>query len=170
MDLLLKDLLELSRIGHVMGPTEAVSLDELAREAAKLVRGRLAARGIGIEIQSGLPIVQGDRGRLLEVLQNLLDNAAKFMGDQVAPRVEIGARRENGETIAFVRDNGMGIEPQHHERVFGLFDKLDPKADGTGVGLALAKRIVELHKGRIWVESRGARTGSTFCFTLPPPT
>ena len=170
MDLLLKDLLELSRIGHVMGPTEAVSLDELAREAAELVRGRLAARGIGIEIQSGLPIVQGDRGRLLEVLQNLLDNAAKFMGDQVAPRVEIGARRENGETIAFVRDNGMGIEPQHHERVFGLFDKLDPKADGTGVGLALAKRIVELHKGRIWVESRGAGTGSTFCFTLPPPT
>ena len=101
------------------------------------------------------------------MLQNLLDNAAKFMGDQKEPRIEIGSRRDGEEVVTFVRDNGIGIDPQHRERVFGLFDKLDPKGEGTGVGLALVKRIVELHGGRIWVESEGRLLGSTFCFTLP---
>ncbi len=164
MDLLLKDLLELSRVGHVLAPPSEVSLGALADEAVELVQGRLEARGVQVEIQAGLPVVLGDRGRLLEVLQNLLDNAARFMGDQASPRVEIGARVDGAQTVFFVRDNGIGIDPAHHERVFGLFDKLDPSASGTGVGLALVKRIVELHGGRIWVESKGR--GSAFCFTL----
>jgi len=88
------------------------------------------------------------------------------MGDQPAPKVRIGARDDQGETVLFIEDNGLGIDPLHHDRIFGLFDKLDPKAEGTGVGLALVKRIVELHGGRIWVESTGAR-GATFCLTLP---
>jgi len=167
MDLLLKDLLELSRIGHVLGPSERVALEALARDAVDMVRGRIAARGIEVLIHPGLPEVEGDRIRLLEVLQNLLDNAAKFMADQKAPRIEIGVRAEGAEAVIFVRDNGIGIEPQHRERVFGLFDKLDPKGEGTGVGLALVKRIVELHGGRIWVESEGLSKGSVFCFTLP---
>jgi signal transduction histidine kinase len=100
-------------------------------------------------------------------MQNLIDNAAKFMGDQPAPRIEIGVRKETGEHIFFVRDNGIGIYASHHEKVFGLFDKLDPQSEGTGVGLALAKRIVEIHGGRIWVESEGKGKGSMFCFTLP---
>ena len=167
MDRLLKDLLELSRIGHVLGPSESVSLEELAQEAKDIVRGRLVGRGIEVIILPGLPVVRGDRLRLLEVVQNLLDNAAKFMGDQKEPRIEIGPRRDGEETVIFVRDNGIGIDPQHRERVFGLFDKLDPKGEGTGVGLALVKRIVELLGGRIWVESEGRLKGSTFCFTLP---
>lgn len=167
MDRLLKDLLELSRIGHVLGPRERVSLDELAEEAKDIVSGRLVGRGIDVVILPGLPVVHGDRLRLLEVLQNLLDNAAKFMGDQKEPRIEVGSRRDGEEVVVFVRDNGIGIDPQHRERVFGLFDKLDPKGEGTGVGLALVKRIVELHGGRIWVESDGRLMGSTFCFTLP---
>jgi PAS domain S-box-containing protein len=167
MDQLLKDLLELSRIGHVMAPAEVVPFEMLAREAEALVHGRLAARGIAIEIQEGLPAVRGDRVRLLEVLQNLLDNAAKFVAEQPRPRIEIGARREGADTVFFVRDNGAGIDPQHHERIFGLFEKLDSGGEGTGVGLALVRRIVELHGGRVWVESEGARTGSAFCFTLP---
>ena len=69
----------------------------------------------------------------------------------------------------FVRDNGSGIDPQYHERVFGLFDKLDPKSEGTGIGLALVKRIVEVHGGRIWIESAGNSQGATFLFTLPLP-
>lgn len=166
MDLLLKDLLDLSRVGHVMAAPEAVPFESLAREAVALVQGRLEARGIEVDIQEGLPVVQGDRVRILEVIQNLLDNSAKFMGDQGNPRIEIGARGEGEDAVFFVRDNGVGIELRHHERIFGLFDKLDPGGEGTGVGLALVKRIIELHGGRIWVESEGGK-GSAFYFTLP---
>ena len=166
MDHLLKDLLDLSRIGHVMAPPEAVPFEALAREAAALVHGRLEARGIEVDIQAGLPMVKGDRVRILEVIQNLLDNAAKFMGGQENPRIEIGARGEGEDVVFFVRDNGVGIDPRHHDRIFGLFDKLDSGGDGTGVGLALVKRIIELHGGRIWVESEGGK-GSAFYFTLP---
>jgi signal transduction histidine kinase len=90
------------------------------------------------------------------------------MGDQKAPRIEVGARPEKDAIVLFVRDNGMGIDPRHHERVFGLFDRLDARTEGTGVGLALVKRIVELHGGRIWVESEGFGRGTTICLTLPP--
>jgi signal transduction histidine kinase len=110
--------------------------------------------------------VYGDRIRLVEVVQNLVDNAAKFMGDQVEPVIHLGAQEHHGETVYFIRDNGIGILPQHHERIFGLFNKLDPGTEGTGIGLAIVKRIVEVHGGRIWVESEPDK-GSTFCFTLP---
>jgi len=104
---------------------------------------------------------------MVEVVQNLIDNAAKFMGDQAQPKVEIGVRPVAGEPTFFVRDNGMGVPPQHRERVFRLFEKLVPASEGTGVGLALVKRIVELHGGRIWVEPSRPAGGATFYFTLP---
>lgn len=170
MDRLLRDLLDLSRIGHVLSAPVSVPFETLVRDALDLVGGRLRERGVKVEIGPNLPMVYGDRGRMLEVVQNLLDNAAKFMGDEPAPRVRVGVRDDQGEAVLFFEDNGLGIDPAHHERIFGLFDKLDPKAEGTGVGLALVKRIVELHGGRVWVESRG-RGGATFCLTLPtaPP-
>jgi two-component system, chemotaxis family, sensor kinase Cph1 len=108
---------------------------------------------------------------LTSVLQNLIDNAAKYMGSQTAPLIEIGQHAEDaehGELIFYVKDNGMGIAPEYHEHVFGLFNKLDAKSEGTGVGLALVKRIIEVHGGRIWVESEAGQ-GSTFYFTLPNP-
>ena len=108
----------------------------------------------------------GDRARLVEMLQNLVDNAVKFMGAQPMPLVEIGVRNQHQPAVLFVRDNGIGIAPEFHERVFGLFNRLDQGIDGTGIGLPLVKRIVEVHGGRVWIESLGAGTGSTFCFTL----
>jgi signal transduction histidine kinase len=164
---LLDDLLELSRIGRIVNPPEEVSLRDLAQEAVALVQGRLAARGAQVVIAEDLPVVRGDRQRLLEVLQNLLDNAAKSVDGAAPPRIEVGVRRGGASPTLFVRDNGIGIEPQHLERVFGLFDKLDPGTEGTGIGLALVRRIVEAHGGRVWAESEGRGRGAAFCFTLP---
>lgn len=120
-----------------------------------------------MHLDPNLPVICGDRVRLLEVLQNLLDNAVKFLGDQPEPHIDIGSRQEGEETVYYVQDNGVGIAPRHHEQVFGLFARFEPHSEGTGVGLALARRIVETHGGRIWVESAGQGHGSTFCFTLP---
>ncbi|MEW5939292.1 MAG: ATP-binding protein [Chloroflexota bacterium] len=168
MNRLLNELLELSRIGRMANPPESAPMADLAREALENVRGNLEAGRVAVNVEPGLPVVYGDRQRLVEVLQNLADNAAKFMGDQPRPRVEIGQRgEEDGKPVFFVRDNGIGIAPEYHERIFGLFNKLDPKSDGTGIGLAIVKRIVEAHGGRIWVESEAGR-GCAFYFTLRP--
>lgn len=162
---LLNELLELSRIGRLVNPPSDSSFAKIVEEALSLTRGRLMAGNIQVNVEPDLPVVHGDRPRLVEVMQNLIDNAAKFMGDQPAPQIDIGVQMKNSQHIFFVRDNGVGIQPAYHEKVFGLFDKLDAQSEGTGVGLALAKRIVEVHGGQIWVESEGQ--GSTFCFTLP---
>jgi signal transduction histidine kinase len=170
MQRLLNELLELSRVGRLKNESTYFSLADIAREASELVQGRIMERGIVISIDLNLPVVYGDRPRLMQVMQNLLDNAAKFMGDQKEPRIDVGCHgqdAERGMPIFYVRDNGIGIAPEHFERVFGLFNKLDPKTDGTGIGLALVKRIIEVHEGRIWVESEAGK-GTTFLFTLPP--
>jgi PAS domain S-box-containing protein len=166
MEQLLEDLLELSRIGRQMNPPDTAAFEAIAREAVELVRGRITAGKVTVEIMPGLPAVYGDRARLVEVVQNLVDNACKYMGDTPDPRIEIGARQTETETVFYVRDNGIGIEPQYREKIFELFDKLDPTSEGAGVGLAIVKRIIETHGGRIWVDSEGNRRGSTFLFTL----
>ncbi len=164
---LLEDLLELSRIGRLVNPPEDVHLDELVQETLRIVGAQIESKGIRVEVSRPLPVLYGDRLRLLEVLQNLVENAVKYMGDNTQPWIEIGARRDDSRTICYVRDNGIGIDPRFHEKIFGLFEQLDPKAGGTGIGLAIVKRIIEVHGGRIWVESEGAGRGSTFCFTVP---
>jgi signal transduction histidine kinase len=167
MEKLLRELLELSRIGRVMNPPERVALDELARQATALLHERLRAANVRVEVEPGLPFVLGDRTRLIEVFQNLIENAVKFRSGQGEPVVQIGSRPGPDGPVAYVRDNGVGIDPRYHDRVFALFERLDPRVEGTGVGLALVKRIVEVHGGRVWVESEGAGLGSTFCFSLP---
>ena len=168
MQRLLNELLELSRIGRLVNPYENVPFGTLASEALELVQGRIQAGAIRVVIQPDLPNVYGDRQRLIEVLQNLIDNAAKFMGDQTEPCIEIGLNgyEADNQPVFFVRDNGMGIAPEYHERVFGLFNKLDARGEGTGAGLAIVKRIIEAHDGRIWIESE-AKKGATFLFSLP---
>ncbi|MGB8980959.1 MAG: PAS domain S-box protein [Anaerolineales bacterium] len=163
---LLNELLELSRIGRLMNPPENVSFGDLVQESLKLMEGRLREKNTEVKIQGDLPVVFGDAQRLQEVIQNLLDNAAKFMGAQTQPLIEIGTcGEEHGMPVLYVRDNGIGIAPEHHERIFGLFNKLNPEIDGTGVGLTIVKRIIEVHGGRIWIASQPGQ-GSTFYFTL----
>jgi signal transduction histidine kinase len=167
MDALLSDLLELSRIGRIINPPEEIDLVKLSQEAVELLDARLQTRKIAVQISPDLPVIQGDRIRLGEVLENLIDNAAKNMGDQMNPIIEIGVRNGTNIPIFFVKDNGIGIEPQYQTKIFSLFEKLDPSIEGTGIGLALVKRIVETHGGKVWVESEGLDQGSTFCFTIP---
>jgi signal transduction histidine kinase len=164
---LLSDLLELSRIGRIINPPEEIDLVKLAYETLETVDGRMCAKNITTHISPNLPNIYGDRARLGEVLENLLDNAAKYMGEQPNRHIEIGTRVDKGEQVIYVKDNGIGIEPQYLQRIFGLFEKLNAASEGTGIGLALIKRIVEVHGGRIWAESEGLGKGSTFCFTIP---
>ena len=167
MQSLLTDLLELSRVGRIVDPVENVAFGEVAREAVELVQGQLTEKSVEVRIEEGLPTVKVDRRRLLEVLQNLVENASKFVTPGRPPRIEIGLR-PGPDRAFFVRDNGQGIDPAYAERIFNIFEKLDPKAEGTGVGLSLVKRIVEAHGGRIWTESGGLGSGATFFFTLGP--
>jgi signal transduction histidine kinase len=132
---LLNDLLELSRIGRMVNPAEPVNFRTLVHEALELLQGRLQTSTPQIEIDDDFPVVLGDRRRLLEVVQNLVDNAVKFAGKQPTPLIEIGSCGfENEMPIFFVRDNGIGIAPEHHERIFGLFNKLDPVAGAGWTG------------------------------------
>jgi PAS domain S-box-containing protein len=167
MQRLLNELLELSRIGRMMNASETLPFEELVNDALDILHGRFEERKITVQIQPDLPAVHGDRQRLIEVLQNILDNAVKYMGDQINPHIEIGyGGDENDKPIFYIKDNGIGISSEYHERVFGLFNKLDARTEGTGVGLALVKRIIEVHGGRIWVESEAGK-GAAFYFTLP---
>ncbi len=169
MQRLLEALLELSRIGRMVNPSETIPLTRAAQEAAERVEGRIAESGVEVEIAPDMPAVFADRSRVLQVLQNLIDNAVKFIGDGDQPKVEIGAREEGDEVVCSVRDNGIGIDERFHEKVFGLFDRLDKAYEGTGIGLALVERIMKVHGGRAWVESEGEGHGSTFYFALPRP-
>jgi signal transduction histidine kinase len=167
MGRLLDELLRLSRVGHIINPSEEVPLQAIVKEALDLVAGRITARGVQVDLTEEPFVLYGDRPRLVEVFMNLVDNAVKFMGDEPAPRIEIGVEQAGEELVLHVRDNGIGIDPELQPLLFGLFHKLDPETEGEGIGLALVKRIVELHGGRIWVESKGLGQGACFRFTLP---
>jgi len=163
---LLDELLNLSRVGRNVNPFVDEPLADIVGEALTLVAGQIAQRGVTVQVTGEAVLLHGDHPRLVEAFQNLLDNAVKFMGDQPAPRVEIGVESSDGGYEIYVRDNGIGIDPRHRHKLFGLFEKLDPRTEGTGIGLALVRRIVEEHGGKIRVESAGPGLGTTFRFTL----
>jgi signal transduction histidine kinase len=168
MSRLLDDLLEISRVGQVVNQPEIFTLNELSEEVLFLLQGAIAKSGAVIDFAANMPPVFADRRRIQEVLQNLLENAIKFSGDNNTPKISISAELKDNKVLCKVRDNGIGIEPRFQEVVFQLFDRLEVNVEGTGVGLALVQRIIELHDGEIWIESEGIGRGSLFCFTLPP--
>jgi signal transduction histidine kinase len=144
--------------------TEAVALGRLTEEVAEDLRPSLERAGASLAIGE-LPEVEGDPRQLRRVLQNLVGNAVKFRGD--APlAVEVTALRDSQEWVVTVRDNGTGVDPDQASRIFGMFSRADSAREGAGIGLAVCRRIVEAHGGRIWVESARGE-GSAFRFTLP---
>ena len=167
MSTLLNDLLELSRVGRQMNEPSRIDMNRLVREVLTQLAGPLGQKDIEIIINQDLPEIRGDHKRIAEVLQNLVENAIKYMGDQPAPCIDIGARHDGNKLVFFVRDNGKGVAPLFHKTIFDLFNKLDAGSERTGIGLALVKRIIEVHGGTVWVESEGVGKGSCFCFTVP---
>lgn len=166
MQILINDLLAYSRVGtrgEALAPTDTRSVFDVA--CANLMR---AIEDSGAEVTSGeLPSVLGDQSQLVQLFQNLLSNAIKFRRSEGPVKVHVGAERRDGEWLFSVRDNGIGMEPQYLERIFIIFQRLHVKGEysGTGIGLAICKKIVERHGGKIWVESEPGK-GSTFYFTL----
>ncbi len=164
----LEDLLELSRVGRVVSPPTQFPINVLCREVVQMMQGLIDERGATVEIAHNMLGVYADQARIREVIKNLVENGIKFVSAGCKPRVEITAESQGDKVLCRVSDNGPGIEPRFQEKVFGLFDRLDSSVPGTGVGLALVKRIIDIHDGSIWIESQGDGQGCCFCFTLPP--
>ncbi|MEK9140285.1 MAG: ATP-binding protein [Nitrospirota bacterium] len=166
MQRLIKDLLAYSRVTTQGQGFERVDCDVLLKEV--LSNLRLAVEeSRAVVTQGALPMVMADGAQLGQLLQNVIGNAIKFRSEE-APWVHVSAERRNDEWLFSVRDNGIGIDPQYAERIFVLFQRLHNRAEypGTGMGLAICKKIVERHGGRMWVKSELGK-GATFYFTLP---
>jgi len=171
MSRMLDDILNLSRVNLSNESAQPLTLAEIIGNAVKLVSREIEENGVTLKIEPNLPDVHAAPQRLTEVYQNLISNSTKFIGSQANPVIEIGARSDGDWVYCFVSDNGIGIAAEYQERVFNLFERLDSHTQGTGVGLAIVKRIIEHLGGEIWIESDGPGSGSRFEFTLPasPP-
>jgi len=165
MKALIDDLLIYSRVGRQGKPLIPTDNDTVLQQTLRTLRVQVAESEATLTADP-LPIISADSMQLGVLWQNLLSNAMKFRG-QEPPRIHISARRQGAEWIFSVRDNGIGVDPQHAERIFQMFQRLHTHTEypGTGIGLAICKKIVERHGGRIWVESAPGR-GATFFFTL----
>jgi signal transduction histidine kinase len=167
MKLLLDELLELARSDRVETLSARVSLKNLVAVVLDDMAGVIKKGAVKIDLTDTELMLFGDRPRLSQIWQNLIENAIKYGREGCFPHIEIGVQPLNGETVFFVKDDGIGIDPQYQHKVFDIFEKLDPKSPGAGMGLSMIRRIVEKLGGRIWVESEGRDKGSCFFFTLP---
>jgi PAS domain S-box-containing protein len=161
----LDEILRLAKIGRIIEPTEKTDLKSVIEEIITMMAKRLEEAHIVVKVDEEFPTVLGDSLRLREVIENLLDNAIRYIGDE-PNQIVIGYRQNGSDTAFYVKDNGIGIDPRSFDDIFELFKRQDKMGNGSGVGLTIAKRIIEAHGGRIWVESDGEGTGSCFCFTL----
>jgi light-regulated signal transduction histidine kinase (bacteriophytochrome) len=166
MQTLVRDLLEYSRVDSQAGTFGPVSMHQIVEGAVALLDATI--RETGATVTHGkLPVVTGDRSQLSQLILNLIGNAIKYRSD-APPRVRIAAERREGEWLFSVCDNGIGIEAKHRDRIFEMFRRLHDQKEipGSGIGLAVCRRVVHRHGGRIWVESEPGQ-GSTFFFTIP---
>lgn len=165
MQRMVSDLLEFSRLGQTKGPARPVTLSACLDEALADLASETARRRAIVE-RSELPSVQGHSGELTRLLQNLLSNAMKYC--EADPRIKVSARRDGDFWEVSVADNGIGVPEEKREAVFGLFERLHPweRFEGSGIGLAACRKVVERHGGRIWLESTPGK-GTTVRFTLP---
>ncbi|WP_245986792.1 sensor histidine kinase [Azospirillum thermophilum] len=168
MDRLIVDLLEYSRVGRRTRAFRPVPLGQVVETALLNLQVAVEECGARVQVQDDLPTVSGDEVELVRLLQNLIGNAVKYRLPDRAPVVEVTCAADGGGWRLGVRDNGIGIAPEHRDRVFGIFQRLHRRDEyeGTGVGLAICKKIVEHHGGRIWLESVPGE-GSAFFFSLP---
>ncbi len=167
MSTLINDLLAYSRVGTRGKQFAPVEMSSVFKKAAGNLN-KAIDEGHAVVTSDQLPQVFGDESQLVQLLQNLIGNAIKFRKKDVQSRIHISAERKGDQWVFGVHDNGIGIEPGFQERIFTVFQRLHTREEypGTGIGLAICRRIVERHEGRIWVESKPGE-GSTFYFTLP---
>jgi len=168
MEALVSDLLSLSRIGRVVSDFTDVSLQKILKDVASCLKHRLEENGIELVVTENLPSIHCDGERIYQVFENLLSNAIKFVHGTKDPRVEVGCEDKEDAYQFYVRDNGIGIDPKYHGKIFEMFHRLKEVKDeqGTGLGLAIVERVVNNHGGKVWVESEKGK-GATFYFTLP---
>jgi light-regulated signal transduction histidine kinase (bacteriophytochrome) len=169
METLVRDLLAYTQIGNTSeSGTKSIDSGTALERALRDLTTAIDEAGATISCSS-LPRVRVPAVQLQQLFQNLISNAIKYRKDSEPPRVDISAIAEGRDWLFSIRDNGIGIAPEYHQLVFGVFKRLhtEVKYAGTGIGLAICQRIVERSGGRIWVESEGSGTGSTFYFTLP---
>ncbi|HJW26989.1 MAG TPA: PAS domain S-box protein [Rhodocyclaceae bacterium] len=167
MQILVDDLLHYSRLTRGDRSHRKVDMDGVL--AGVLADLQLMIREADASIQTGpMPVIVGDAGQLRALVQNLINNAVKYRAPERTPEVHIGASVQGGEATFWVRDNGIGIDPRYFDKIFVIFQRLHARSEypGTGIGLAICKKIVDNHGGRIWVESSPGQ-GATFFFTMP---
>jgi signal transduction histidine kinase len=169
MEQLISELLNYSRIGRLESPQTTFPMSLAINDAIATLRTQIESRGVIVNVQQDLPAVHGDRKRVEQVVYNLLSNAIKYIGrDNPEPRIDIGCTEQNGQNVFWVRDNGIGIDKRYYDKIFQIFERL-PAAkqagEGTGIGLAIVKRIVEHHGGTVWLSSELGK-GTTFYLTF----
>ena len=167
MGILLDDLLEFSRVGRQTKNLTSISYNLLIADVIERTAGHISENNIKIKVNKTDLTLFGDYSEFIQIWQNLIENAIKYMGNQISPEIEIGIQLNSTPPIFYVRDNGIGIEAQYHEKIFDIFEQLDASIEGSGLGLALIKRIVGLYLGTIYVESKGLGQGTCFLFSLP---
>ncbi|MCI5131536.1 MAG: hypothetical protein D3904_08420, partial [Candidatus Electrothrix sp. EH2] len=170
MNQLIRDLLELSRVGRMDMDKKSIDLNELLKAFIENQSIRLRNSDFSIEITSELPVLYVNESRILQVFENLLSNALKYAHNKEGGKLTIYAVAEHEQWHIFCQDNGSGIPEEYHRKIFGLFYRLDADSEGTGIGLAVAKKIMKFHGGDIRVEPRKKGEGAVFRLTFPQQT